>query len=82
MRARALGQAQGGPANSSSRGAEQVAPLGPEDALVMVLFPQAAWEAVLALARDLDVTPPEALGAALALLRRRVDEEGGRGGDQ
>jgi len=50
-----------------------------DDGLVMVLFPRDAWDAVLALARDLGVAPPEALGAALKLLRARVDEEQARG---
>ena len=52
-------------------------PLGPEDELVMVFFPKAAWDAVVALANDLHVPPAEALGAALKLLRARVDEETG-----
>jgi len=47
---------------------------GPDDALVMVLFPRASWDAVLALAADMGVPPAEALGAALLLLRKRVDE--------
>jgi hypothetical protein len=45
------------------------------DALVMVLFPQATWDAVLQLAKELNVAPAEALGAAIKLLRARVDEE-------
>jgi hypothetical protein len=49
--------------------------LGPDDELVMVFFPKEAWDAVVALANDLHVPPAEALGAALKLLRARVDEE-------
>ena len=50
----------------------------PEDELVIVLFPRSAWDAVGALARDLGVDPAEAMGAALKLLRARVDEESER----
>jgi hypothetical protein len=52
-------------------------PLGLEDALVMVLFPRVAWDAVVALAQELNVGPAEVMGAALRLLRARVDEEAG-----
>ena len=67
------------PTNSSSHLAPQasetpVRSLDPvEDALVMVLFPRVSWDAVCALAADLGVEPAEALGAALALLRKQVD---------
>jgi len=50
-----------------------------DDALVMVIFPQATWDAVLQLAKELNVAPAEALGAAIKLLRARVDEETGHG---
>jgi hypothetical protein len=50
-----------------------------EDALVMVIFPQATWDAVLQLAKELNVAPAEALGAAIKLLRARVDEETSHG---
>jgi hypothetical protein len=50
-----------------------------EDALVMVIFPQATWDAVVQLATELHVAPAEALGAAIKLLRARVDEETGHG---
>lgn len=52
--------------------------LSPEDALVMVIFPKVSWDAVVTLAQEMNVGPAEALGAALALLRARVDEEAGR----
>jgi len=45
----------------------------------MVLFPKDAGDAVKALAADLGVSPAEAVGAALRLLRARVDAERGRG---
>ena len=47
----------------------------PEDELVIVLFPRASWDAVGELARDMGVEPAEAMGAALKLLRARVDAE-------
>ena len=69
-------------ANTSSPAAssEEEAPhLGPEDQLIMVLFPKSTWDEVLRLAADLNVGHQEALGAALKLLRERTDEELGRG---
>ena len=57
---------------------EEALPLGPDDALIMVLFPKGAWDEVRRLADDLHVAPQEALGAALTLLRARVDQELGR----
>lgn len=57
---------------------EEALPLGPDDALIMVLFPKGAWDEVRRLADDLHVAPQEALGAALTLLRARVDKELGR----
>lgn len=77
-------KAQATQANPGSRAAKaespnpDAIPLGEEDALVMVLFPQAAWRAVTDLARELNVSPAETVGAALRLLRARVDEEAGR----
>lgn len=52
--------------------------LGPEDQLIMVLFPKSCWDEVMRLAADLNVGHQEVLGAALALLRARTDEELGR----
>jgi hypothetical protein len=57
---------------------EGAVPLGPEDRLIMVLFPQVCWDEVMRLTRDLHVGHQEVLGAALALLRARTDEELGR----
>lgn len=47
--------------------------LGPEDALVMVLFPKTSWDAVVQLAGELGLETPEALGQALLLLRAQAD---------
>lgn len=51
--------------------------LGVEDTLVMVIFPKATWDEVVKLAGEMNVAPAEAMGAALLLLRARVDEEAG-----
>jgi hypothetical protein len=69
-------------ANTSSHAAlsdEDVLQLGPEDQLIMVLFPKSCWDEVMRLAADLHVGHQDALGAALALLRARTDEELGNG---
>jgi len=70
-------QPVGSPTHTCARPGEPdpVGSAAPEDELVIVLFPQAAWDAVGALAKDLGVEPAEALGAALKLLRARVDAE-------
>ncbi|MFA5344540.1 MAG: hypothetical protein WC381_11355 [Kiritimatiellia bacterium] len=68
-------------ANTSSlpkSSVDDALPLGPEDQLVMVLFPRAAWDEVMRLAADLHVGHQEVLGAALALLRARTDEDLGQ----
>jgi hypothetical protein len=66
-------------ANTSSRPeaaeAAEARPMGPDDALIMVIFPKASWDAVVQLAGDLGMEPAEALGEALLLLRARADAE-------
>lgn len=57
---------------------EDAIPLDPEDRLIMVLFPKSSWDEVMRLAKDLNVGHQEVLGAALAILRARTDEELGR----
>lgn len=54
---------------------EEAIGLEPEDRLIMVLFPKSSWDEVMRLAKDLNVPHQDVLGAALALLRARTDEE-------
>jgi hypothetical protein len=75
-------KAQPSQANPGSRHApvnegRPAQPLGLEDTLVMVIFPKATWDEVVRLAGEMNVAPAEAMGAALLLLRARVDEEAG-----
>ncbi len=74
MKAKAVSQAN--TCSLPDRSAERDAvALGPEDALVMVLFPKASWDEVAALAGRMGVSTQETLGAALLLLRAKVEEE-------
>ena len=65
----------GSPVLSTPSEQSETLELGVEDELVMVLFPKFTWEAVVQLSQELNVSPAEALGAAIKLLRARVDEE-------
>lgn len=45
------------------------------DNLVMVLFPQASWDAVQALAKKTHTSPGEVMSVALKLLEEKLTEE-------